>query len=127
MEVILTNDDISDYLESNISKHKSTYDNLNAEIISIENMNIEFNFEIGDNRCTEDCPYKQFYLQTIGKKKNLTKFIEERNKVNKEILQAEELYNLYNNLLFIKKHIESYEHDYQIPVDIIMFYVLRII
>ena len=117
MEVILTNDDISDYLESNISKHKSTYDNLNAEIISIENMNIEFNFEIGDNRCTEDCPYKQFYLQTIGKKKNLTKFIEERNKVNKEILQAEELYNLYNNLLFIKKHIESYEHDYQIPVE----------
>lgn len=117
MEVILTNDDISDYLESNISKHKSTYDNLNAEIISIENMNIEFNFEIGDNRCTEDCPYKQFYLQTIGKKKNLTKYIEERNKVNKEILQAEELYNLYNNLLFIKKHIESYEHDYQIPVE----------
>lgn len=117
MEVILTNDDISDYLESNISKHKSTYDNLNAEIISIENMNIEFNFEIGDNRCTEDCPYKQFYLQTIGKKKNLTKFIEERNKVNKEILQAEELYNLYNNLLFIKKHIESYEHDYQIPIE----------
>lgn len=117
MEVILTNDNISDYLESNISKHKSTYDNLNAEIISIENMNIEFNFEIGDNRCTEDCPYKQFYLQTIGKKKNLTKFIEERNKVNKEILQAEELYNLYNNLLFIKKHIESYEHDYQIPVE----------
>lgn len=117
MEVILTNDDISDYLESNISKHKSTYDNLNAEIISIENMNIEFNFEIGDNRCTEDCPYKQFYLQTIGKKKNLAKFIEERNKVNKEILQAEELYNLYNNLLFIKKHIESYEHDYQIPVE----------
>lgn len=117
MEVILTNDDISEYLESNISKHKSTYDNLNAEIISIENMNIEFNFEIGDNRCTEDCPYKQFYLQTIGKKKNLTKFIEERNKINKEILQAEELYNLYNNLIFIKKHIESYEHDYQIPVE----------
>lgn len=117
MEVILTNDDISDHLESNISKHKSTYDNLNAEIISIENMNIEFNFEIGDNRCTEDCPYKQFYLQTIGKKKNLTKYIEERNKINKEILQAEELYNLYNNLIFIKKHIESYEHDYQIPVE----------
>lgn len=117
MENIINNEDISKLLEEKISKYKSTYDILNAEIINIENMNIDCNIDLGDNKCTADCPYKHFYLQTVGKKNNLNKFIEERNKLNIQILQVEELYNLYNNLIFIKKHIESYEHEFQIPIE----------
>ena len=117
MESILNNDNIMKRLEDNNINNKSTYDTLNAEIINIENINIEFDVEIGDNKCTEDCPYKQFYLQTIGKKNNLNKYIEERNRINKEILRYEELFNLYNNLVFIKNHIETYEHEYQIPIE----------
>ena len=117
MESILNNDNIMKRLEDSNITNKSTYDALNAEIINIENINIEFDVEIGDNKCTEDCPYKQFYLQTIGKKNNLNKYIEERNRVNKEILRYEELFNLYNNLVFIKNHIETYEHEYQIPIE----------
>ena len=98
-------------------RNKDIYDKLNAEIINIENMNLEFDIEIGDNGCTDDCPYKQFYLQTIGKKKNLNKFIEDRNQINKEIVKCEELFNLYNNLMFIKNHIESYEHEMRIPIE----------
>ena len=117
MESIINNDNISESLETKNVSYKSAYDNLNAEIINIENMNIEFDIDLGDNKCTKNCPYKEFYLQTIGKKNNLNKYIEERNKLNKQILQVEELYNLYNNLVFIKKHIESYEHEFQIPVE----------
>ena len=117
MESILNNDNLMEKLETKNIDNKSTYDILNAEIINIENMNIEFDVELGDNRCSEDCPYKQFYLQTIGKKNNLNKYIEERNVVNKEILRYEELYNLYNNLIFIKNHVESYEHEFQIPIE----------
>jgi len=117
MESILNNDNIMKRLEDSNINNKSTYDALNAEIINIENINIEFDVEIGDNKCTEDCPYKQFYLQTIGKKNNLNKYIEERNRINKEILRYEELFNLYNNLVFIKNHIETYEHEYQIPIE----------
>ena len=117
MESILNNDDLMKSLETKNISNKSTYDILNAEIINIENMNIEFDIELGDDKCTKDCPYKQFYLQTIGKKNNLNKFIEERNKLNKELLRYEELFNLYNNLIFIKNHIESYEHEFQIPIE----------
>ena len=117
MESILNNDDLMKSLETKNISNKSTYDILNAEIINIENMNIEFDIDLDDNRCTKDCPYKQFYLQTIGKKKNLNKYIEERNVVNKEILRYEELFNLYNNLVFIKNHIESYEQEFQIPIE----------
>ena len=117
MESILNNDDLMKSLETKNISNKSTYDILNAEIINIENMNIEFDIELGDDKCTKDCPYKQFYLQTIGKKNNLNKFIEERNKLNKELLRYEELFNLYNNLIFIKNHIESYDHEFQIPIE----------
>lgn len=117
MESILDNDDILKRIEDVNIRNKDIYDKLNAEIINIENMNLEFDVEIGDNGCTDDCPYKQFYLQTIGKKKNLNKFIEDRNQINKEIVKCEELFNLYNNLMFIKNHIESYEHEMRIPIE----------
>jgi len=117
MESLLDNDDILKRMEDINNKNKSIYDKLNADIINIENMNLEFDIDLGDDSCTEDCPYKQFYLQTIGKKNNLNKYIEERNAINKEILRYEELYNLYNNLVFIKNHIESYEHEFQIPIE----------
>ena len=117
MESLLDNEDLLKRLTDVNIKNKSMYDKLNAEIINIENMNIEFDIELGDNKCTEDCPYKQFYLQTIGKKNNLNKFIEERNAINKEILRYEELFNLYNTLVFIKNHVESYEQEFQIPIE----------
>ena len=103
MESIINNDDLMTRLETKNVDNKNTYDLLNAEIINIENMNIEFDIELGEYSCSKDCPYKQFYLQTIGKKNNLNKYIEERNILNKEILRYEELYNLYNNLIFNKK------------------------
>ena len=117
MNSILVNDDLMERLETQHKSNKSNYDLLNAEIINIENMNISFDIELDDNKCTKDCPYKQFYLQTIGKKKDLNKFINERNELNKEIIKYEDLYNLYNNLIFIKNHIESYEREFQIPIE----------
>ena len=117
MESILDNEDLMSKLEDRNIQNKSIYDKLNAEIINIENMNIEFDIDLGDDKCTKDCPYKQFYLQTMGKKNNIDKYIKERNIINKEILRYEELFNLYNNLIFIKNHIESYEHEFQIPIE----------
>ena len=117
MESIMNNDDLLEMIETKNKNNRETYDMLNAEIINIENMNIGFDIEIEDNKCTKDCPYRQFYLQTIGKKNNLNKYITERNKINKELLKNEELFNLYNNIIFIKNHIESYEHEYQIPIE----------
>ena len=117
MESILDNEDIMSKLEDRNIQNKSIYDKLNAEIINIDNMNIEFDIDLGDDKCTKDCPYKQFYLQTMGKKNNIDKYIKERNIINKEILRYEELFNLYNNLIFIKNHIESYEHEFQIPIE----------
>jgi chromosome segregation ATPase len=117
MESIMNNDDLMKRLETKNINNKNTYDILNAEIINIEKLNIDIDIEIDDNSCTKDCPYKHFYLQTIGKKNNLNKYIEERNLINKEITKYEELYNLYNNLIFIKNHIMSYEEEYKIPIE----------
>jgi DNA repair exonuclease SbcCD ATPase subunit len=117
MESIINNDKIMERLETQNLSNKENYDILNAEIINIENMNIDFDIDIKDNACVKDCPYKQFYLQTIGKKNNLNKYIEERNKLNKEITRYEELYNLYNNLIFIKNHIMSYDNTCAIPIE----------
>src|SRR5699024_9315176 len=44
------------------------------------------------------------------------RLLEERNKLNKEILKSEELFNLYNNLTFIKNHILSYESNGRLPI-----------
>ena len=115
-ESILLDDDLMSKLETKNINNKSTYDILNAEIINIEKMNLDCDIDIGDNQCTEDCPYKKFYLQTVGKRNNLNKFIEERNKINKEIIKYEELFNLYNNLIFIKNHLMSYIED-NIPIE----------
>ena len=117
MTNIIDNNDIIKKLETTNLNNKSLYDTLNAEIINIEKMNIDFSIEIDDNSCTKDCPYREFYLQTIGKKNNLNQYIEERNKVYKEITRYEELYNLYNRLIFIKNHMLSYENTSSIPIE----------
>ena len=117
MTNIIDNNDIIKKLETTNLNNKSLYDTLNAEIINIEKMNIDFSIEIDDNSCTKDCPYREFYLQTIGKKNNLNQYIEERNKVYKEITRYEELYNLYNRLIFIKNHMLSYENTSIIPIE----------
>lgn len=117
MKSIINNDKLMKDIEAVNIKNKSEYDRLNAEIINIENMNIDIDVEIDDNSCTKNCPYREFYLQTIGKKKNLDKLIEERNAINKEITKCEELFNLYNNLTFIKNHILSYDEEFKIPIE----------
>ncbi len=114
MDSILLEDNLMERLETQNIKHKSMYDRLNAEIINIENMNLDYEI-IEDNLCTEDCPYRQFYMETVGKRNNLNKYIEERNKVNKAILKYEEMFNLYNNLIFIKNHILTYTEN-NIPI-----------
>lgn len=117
MESIIDNNNIMKNIETINLKYKNEYDKLNAEIINIENMNINCNINIDENACTKDCPYREFYLQTVGKKNNLNKLIEERNNINKEITKCEELFNLYNSLLFIKNHILSYEEENRIPTE----------
>ena len=116
MASIIDNENIMKDIETLNIKNKNEYDRLNAEIINIENMNIDTNIIIDDNKCTKDCPYREFYLQTIGKKKNLNNLIEKRNEINKEIMKCEELFNLYNNLIFIKNHILSYDGNFKIPI-----------
>ena len=116
MTSILENDNIVKNIEVMNMKNKDEYDRINAEIINIENMNIETNIEINENSCSKDCPFRDFYMQTIGKKKDLPRLLEERNKLNKEILKSEELFNLYNNLTFIKNHILSYESNGRLPI-----------
>lgn len=116
MTSIIDNENIIKDIETLNIKNKNEYDRLNAEIINIENMNIDTNIIIDDNKCTKDCPYREFYLQTIGKKKNLNNLIEKRNEINKEIMKCEELFNLYNKLIFIKNHILSYNETFRIPI-----------
>ena len=116
MTSIIDNENIIKDIETLNIKNKNEYDKLNAEIINIENMNIDTNIIIDDNKCTKDCPYREFYLQTIGKKKNLNNLIEKRNEINKEIMKCEELFNLYNKLIFIKNHILSYDETFRIPI-----------
>lgn len=117
MESIIDNTNIMKNIETININYKTEYDKLNAEIINIESMNINCNINIDENACTKDCPYREFYLQTVGKKNNLNKLIEERNNINKEITKCEELFNLYNSLLFIKNHILSYEEENRIPIE----------
>jgi DNA repair exonuclease SbcCD ATPase subunit len=117
MESIIDNTNIMKNIETINLKYKTEYDKLNAEIINIESMNINCNINIDENACIKDCPYREFYLQTVGKKNNLNKLIEERNNINKEITKCEELFNLYNSLLFIKNHILSYEEENRIPIE----------
>lgn len=116
MTSIIDNENIIKDIETLNIKNKNEYDRLNAEIINIENMNIDTNIIIDDNKCTKDCPYREFYLQTIGKKKNLNNLIEKRNEINKEIMKCEELFNLYNKLIFIKNHVLSYNETFRIPI-----------
>ena len=117
MESVMLNDNLMKQMEDMNTHNKSLYDKINAEIINIENINIDYNINLDDNLCTKECPYKQFYMETVGKKNNLNNLIEERNKINKELVRYEELFNLYNNIIFIKNHIMSYEHIANIPID----------
>ena len=116
MNCIIENVNIKEQLEILNDSTKNEYDKLNAEIINIEKMNLDTTIEINDKSCTKECPFKEFYYQTIGKIKELPHLIEKRNKVNKDIIKNEELFNLYNNLLFIKNHIESFEYENKTPI-----------
>lgn len=116
MNSILDNNNIIEKIEIKNLDSKNEYDRLNAEIINIENMNLDTTLEIDENSCTKDCPFRDFYMQTIGKRKDLPSLIEDRNKINKEISKNEELFNLYNNLIFIKNHILSYESHSVTPI-----------
>lgn len=116
MNSILDNNQIMEKIEVRNLENKNEYDRLNAEIINIENMNLDVTMEINENSCTRDCPFRDFYMQTIGRRKDLPNLIEERNKINKEIAKNEELFNLYNNLIFIKNHVLSYESQNKIPI-----------
>ena len=117
MESVMLNDNLLKQMEDINTNNKTLYDKINAEIINIENINIDYDINLDDNLCTRDCPYKQFYIQTVGKKNNLNNLIEERNKINKELVKYEELFNLYDNIIFIKNHIMSYEQISIIPID----------
>ena len=117
MNSIIDNIDIEEKIKVLNETNKTEYDRINAEIINIENMNIDFDVEIREDSCTKNCPFKEFYFNTIGKAKELPTLIERRNAVNKVILKNEEILNLYNNLIFIKNHILSYEKEYQIPIE----------
>lgn len=116
MRSLIDNDNIIEKIEVQTSINKTEYDRLNAEIINIENMNLDTCIEISENKCTKDCPFREFYMKTAGKIKDLPNLIEERNRINKEIIKSEELFNLYNNLVFIKNHIISYEAKIQLPI-----------
>jgi DNA repair exonuclease SbcCD ATPase subunit len=117
MESVMLNDNLLKQMEDINMNNKTLYDKINAEIINIENINIDYDINLDDNLCTRDCPYKQFYIQIVGKKNNLNNLIEERNKINKELVKYEELFNLYDNIIFIKNHIMSYEQLSIIPID----------
>jgi DNA repair exonuclease SbcCD ATPase subunit len=117
MESVMLNDNLLKQMEDINMNNKTLYDKINAEIINIENINIDYDINLDDNLCTRDCPYKQFYIQIVGKKNNLNNLIEERNKINKELVKYEELFNLYDNIIFIKNHIMSYEQISIIPID----------
>ena len=107
-------------IETVKSNTKSQYDKINAEVINIENMNLEFDIEIDEYSCTKDCPYREFYMKTMGKKKDLPNLIEKRNQIIKEMNKSEELYNLYTTLCFIKEHIfetafvKSHQNDFDV-------------
>lgn len=116
MRSLVDNVNIMDKIEVQTSINKTEYDRLNAEIINIENMNLDTGMEINENSCTKDCPFKEFYMKTAGKVKDLPNLIEERNNIYKEITKNEELFNLYNNLVFIKNHIMSYEAKISLPI-----------
>ena len=117
MESVMLNDNLLKQMEDRNINNKTLYDKINAEIINIENINIDYDINLDDDLCTRDCPYKQFYIQTVGKKNNLNNLIEERNKINKELVKYEELFNLYDNITFIKNHIMSYEQISIIPIN----------
>ena len=117
MNSIIDSIDIEEKIKVIYETNKNEYDRINAVIINIENMNIDFDVELNENSCSKNCPFKEFYFSTVGKIKELPKLIEQRNSINKSILKNEELLNLYNNLIFIKNHILSYEKEYQIPIE----------
>lgn len=115
MNGIIDNNSIIDVIETKNLENKDEYDKINAEIINIENMNIDFHADMNEFICSKDCPFREFYMQTVGRKKDLPSLIENRNKLLKDISKNEELFNLYNSLTFIKNHILSFESHGNIP------------
>ena len=116
MEMIVDNETMSKYLEV-LTNHKTEYERINAEIISIDKLDINNDLDLDPNLCSKDCPFKAFYMETIGKRKELPKLIETKNELSKEITKVEELFNLYNSLIFIKNHIDSFKSESLLPIE----------
>lgn len=115
---ILDGQNIKEYITSSTSKMREDFDKVNAEIINIENLDLDLEgYVIPENSCTDtSCPYKEFYYTIIGKRNNLGSLIDQRNKINKLINGCEELYTLYTLIIHIKEHIDSWELTNSIPV-----------
>ena len=118
IKAILNEQNIKDVIETSTSKMREEYNKINAEIINIENLDLDLNgYIIPENSCTKSCPYKEFYYKIINRKNNLGKLIEEKNKISKDINSCEDLYNLYNALIEIQKHVNEFKCDVNLPVD----------
>lgn len=115
---ILDNQNIKEFIEARRSKLNKDYERINAEIINIENINVELEkFDIPENACKSDCPYKAFYYEIIGRKESLGDLIKERNDINKELLMSEELYNLHSLILLIVDFVDEFKYDGPLPVE----------
>lgn len=118
IKAILNEQNIKDVIELSTSKMREEYNKINAEIINIENLDLDLNgYVIPEDSCSKSCPYKEFYYKIVNRKNNLGKLIEERNRLNKDMSNCEDLYNLYNALNEIKKHIDEFKCDVDLPVE----------
>ena len=118
IKAVLNEQNVKEVIDSSTSKMREEYDKVNAEIINIENLDIDLEgYIIPDNACGNNCPFKDFYYKIIGRRNNLGKLIEQRNKINKELTSCEDLYNLYNAINEIKKHIDEFTCSLPLPLD----------
>ena len=117
IKAILNEQNIKEVIDASTSKMREEYNKINAEIINIENLDIDLEgYVIPDTTCSKDCPFKEFYYKVIGRRNNLGKLIEDRNKISKELSSCEDLYNLHNALTEIIKHIDEFKCDVQLPL-----------
>lgn len=115
---VLDNQNIKEFIEARRGKLNKDYEKINAEIINIENISLELEkFDIPENACKSDCPYKAFYYRIMGRKESLGDLIEERNNINKELTASEELYNLHSLILVIVDFVDEFDYDGPLPVE----------
>lgn len=118
IKALLNEQNVKEVIDSSTSKMREEYNKINAEIINIENLDIDLEgYVIPENTCSKNCPFKDFYYKIIGRRNNLGKLIEDRNKINKELSSCEDLYNLYNAVNEIKRHIDDFTCSVNLPLD----------